>query len=227
MLVGFAAETENVTANAQRKLRDKSLDIVVANDVSGAHSGFDSDSNAVTILVRDNPVNRCSAYLKVEVANRILDEVVKLRRSSRTDRVSVDAGEFETMPNETTDELMDVLRQMREHAKFLGELGLENIELAAVSDATTPSTAVMPAPARVTVPTAEARPLKCHATRQPQRQFRLVILCLENSPIKTSRSQNQPKRLSKSGRTSAIAPAVVCAKAELKWLTRTEITKRV
>ena len=62
------------------------------------------------------------------------------------------------MPNETTDELMDVLRQMREHAKFLGELGLENIELAAVSDVTAPSTAFMPASARVTVPAAEARP---------------------------------------------------------------------
>jgi len=62
------------------------------------------------------------------------------------------------MPNETTDELMDVLRQMREHAKFLGELGLENIELAAVSDVTAPSTAFMPASARVTVPEAEARP---------------------------------------------------------------------
>jgi DNA polymerase len=59
------------------------------------------------------------------------------------------------MPNETTDELMDALRQMREHAKFLGELGVENIELAA---ATAPPTAVMPAPARVTVPKAEARP---------------------------------------------------------------------
>jgi len=62
------------------------------------------------------------------------------------------------MANETTDELRDVLRQMREHAKFLGELGLENIELAAVSDVTAPSTAFMPAPARVTVPEAEARP---------------------------------------------------------------------
>ena len=62
------------------------------------------------------------------------------------------------MPNETTDELMDVLRQMREHAKFLGELGLENIELAAVRDVTTPSAAFTPASARVTVPAAEARP---------------------------------------------------------------------
>jgi phosphopantothenoylcysteine decarboxylase / phosphopantothenate---cysteine ligase len=83
LLVGFAAETENVAANAQRKLRDKNLDIVVANDVSGVHSGFDSDSNAVTILVRDNPSIDVPLTSKFEVANRILDEVVKLR-SSRT-----------------------------------------------------------------------------------------------------------------------------------------------
>jgi phosphopantothenoylcysteine decarboxylase/phosphopantothenate--cysteine ligase len=86
LLVGFAAETENVSANAQRKLNDKSLDIVVANDVSGDGSGFDSDSNAVTILVRDNPTSiDVPLTSKLEVANRVLDEVVKLRRSTATE----------------------------------------------------------------------------------------------------------------------------------------------
>jgi phosphopantothenoylcysteine decarboxylase/phosphopantothenate--cysteine ligase len=80
-MVGFAAETENVAANAQRKLHDKNLDVVVANDVSGDGSGFDSDSNAVTILVRDNPRSiDVPLRSKLEVANRVLDEVVKLRR---------------------------------------------------------------------------------------------------------------------------------------------------
>src|SRR5256885_3726234 len=55
LLVGFAAETDDVTSNAQEKLSQKHLDMVVANDVSREGSGFDSDSNAVTILVRDNP----------------------------------------------------------------------------------------------------------------------------------------------------------------------------
>jgi phosphopantothenoylcysteine decarboxylase/phosphopantothenate--cysteine ligase len=80
LLVGFAAETEDVTANAQRKLHAKNLDIVVANDVSGESSGFDSDLNAVTILVRDNPAIDVPLTSKLDVANRILDEVAKMRR---------------------------------------------------------------------------------------------------------------------------------------------------
>jgi len=81
LFVGFAAETENVIANAERKLRDKNLDIVVANDVSRDGSGFDSDSNAVTILVGDRPITiEIPLTTKLEVADRILDEVLKLRR---------------------------------------------------------------------------------------------------------------------------------------------------
>jgi len=83
LLVGFAAETDDVTSNAGKKLSQKNLDMVVANDVSSEGSGFDSDYNAVTILVRDNPspidVPRSS---KFEVADRILDEIVKLRRQA-------------------------------------------------------------------------------------------------------------------------------------------------
>jgi len=83
LVVGFAAETENVTANAQRKLHNKKLDMVVANDVSRVDSGFESDSNAVTILVRDHPKAIDVALTsKVDVANRILDEVIKLRRNA-------------------------------------------------------------------------------------------------------------------------------------------------
>jgi phosphopantothenoylcysteine decarboxylase/phosphopantothenate--cysteine ligase len=81
LLIGFAAETENVTANARRKLDDKNLDLVVANDVTRDGSGFDSDSNAVTILIRNNPtLVEVPLTTKLEVANRILDEVLKLRR---------------------------------------------------------------------------------------------------------------------------------------------------
>jgi phosphopantothenoylcysteine decarboxylase / phosphopantothenate---cysteine ligase len=83
LLIGFAAETENVITNAQRKLRDKNLDIIVANDVSRDGSGFDSDSNAVTILVGDKPISiEVPLRPKLEVADRILDEVLKLRRSA-------------------------------------------------------------------------------------------------------------------------------------------------
>ncbi len=80
LVVGFAAETENLVANAESKLRSKNLDIVVANDVSNPNVGFDSDNNAVTILTRGDakpihlPLNS-----KTEVAHRILDVVARLR----------------------------------------------------------------------------------------------------------------------------------------------------
>jgi len=85
LLVGFAAETDNVTSNAQKKLSQKNLDMVVANDVSREGSGFDSDRNAVTILVRDNPLPiDVPLSSKLEVADRILDEVARLRRPAFT-----------------------------------------------------------------------------------------------------------------------------------------------
>ena len=81
LLVGFAAETDDVASNAQKKLSQKNLDIVVANDVSREGSGFDSDNNAVTILVRDNPLPiDVPLSPKHQVADRILDEVATLRR---------------------------------------------------------------------------------------------------------------------------------------------------
>ncbi|HBB96060.1 MAG TPA: bifunctional phosphopantothenoylcysteine decarboxylase/phosphopantothenate--cysteine ligase CoaBC [Blastocatellia bacterium] len=81
LMVGFAAETDDVKSNAQKKLSQKNLDMIVANDVSREGSGFESDNNAVTILVRDNPLSiDIPLSSKPEVANRILDEVVKLRR---------------------------------------------------------------------------------------------------------------------------------------------------
>jgi phosphopantothenoylcysteine decarboxylase/phosphopantothenate--cysteine ligase len=82
LVVGFAAETEDVISNAQKKLTAKDLDIVVANDVSREDSGFDSDLNSVTILVRNasEPI-QVALTSKYEIANRILDEVVKLRLS--------------------------------------------------------------------------------------------------------------------------------------------------
>lgn len=83
LIVGFAAETNDLLANARAKLIGKGLDMIVANDVSRADSGFDSDDNAVTILLRDDdtPIEIPRAS-KADVANRILDETIKLRRKS-------------------------------------------------------------------------------------------------------------------------------------------------
>ena len=79
LVVGFAAETEDVLENARRKLSSKSLDAIVVNDVSREGVGFDSDRNAVTILTHDEVVE-VPETTKWEVAQRVLDEVVKLRK---------------------------------------------------------------------------------------------------------------------------------------------------
>jgi phosphopantothenoylcysteine decarboxylase / phosphopantothenate---cysteine ligase len=81
LLIGFAAETNDLLSNARKKMAAKDLDILVANDVSREGIGFDSEDNAVMLLVRDNP-NPIELPLmkKSEVADRILDEVVRLRR---------------------------------------------------------------------------------------------------------------------------------------------------
>jgi len=83
IIIGFAAETSDLLQHAREKLTGKRLDAVVANDVSRADAGFDSVNNAVTILLRDNPSPiELPLMSKLEVAHRILDEVVKLRRSN-------------------------------------------------------------------------------------------------------------------------------------------------
>jgi len=79
LIVGFAAETENILENARKKLARKSLDAIVVNDVSRDGVGFDSDRNAVTILTQDEVVE-VPETTKWEVAQRVLDQVVKLRK---------------------------------------------------------------------------------------------------------------------------------------------------
>jgi phosphopantothenoylcysteine decarboxylase/phosphopantothenate--cysteine ligase len=83
ILVGFAAETENVLENARQKLVSKKLDAIVVNDVSREGVGFDSDRNAVTIITRDEVVE-VPETTKWEVAQRVLDQVVKLRQHSKS-----------------------------------------------------------------------------------------------------------------------------------------------
>src|SRR5277367_2093549 len=81
VVVGFAAETENVLENARKKLAAKSLDAIVVNDVSREGIGFDSDRNAVTIISQSEVVE-VPETSKWEVAHRVLDQVVKLRKRS-------------------------------------------------------------------------------------------------------------------------------------------------
>jgi len=83
IVVGFAAETENVLENARQKLVSKNLDAIVVNDVSREGVGFDSDRNAVTIITRDEIVD-VPETTKWEVAQRVLDQVVKLREHRKS-----------------------------------------------------------------------------------------------------------------------------------------------
>jgi phosphopantothenoylcysteine decarboxylase/phosphopantothenate--cysteine ligase len=81
LLIGFAAETEHVAEHARRKLKDKAADLIVANDVTAPGAGFDHDTNIVTIFRNDGREQSLPKLTKIQVAHRIFDEVVELRRS--------------------------------------------------------------------------------------------------------------------------------------------------
>ncbi len=81
VLVGFAAETNDVLANAEGKLRRKNLDLIVANDVGAPHVGFEHDTNAVTILRADGSHRVVTLASKHHIADAVLDEVVAVRAS--------------------------------------------------------------------------------------------------------------------------------------------------
>lgn len=83
VIVGFAAETDNVLENARKKLVAKSLDAIVVNDVSREGIGFDSDRNAVTIITQSEVVE-IPETTKWEVAQRVLDQAVRLRKVHHT-----------------------------------------------------------------------------------------------------------------------------------------------
>ena len=83
IIVGFAAETENVLENARQKLVSKNLDAIVVNDVSHEGVGFDSDRNAVTIITRDE-VLTVPETTKWDVAQRVLDQIAHLRQRKAT-----------------------------------------------------------------------------------------------------------------------------------------------
>lgn len=76
-IVAFAAETEKVEENAASKLRSKRADLIVANDVSDASIGFDSDENEVLVMSTDGTSTKIARASKSSIANRILDIVLK------------------------------------------------------------------------------------------------------------------------------------------------------
>jgi phosphopantothenoylcysteine decarboxylase/phosphopantothenate--cysteine ligase len=79
IVVGFAAETDHVAENARKKLSSKNADLIVANDVTAEGAGFDRDTNVVTLFSRDGRDLALPKMPKSEVAERVLDEVLRLR----------------------------------------------------------------------------------------------------------------------------------------------------
>jgi len=88
VLIGFAAETENVIENARKKLASKHVDAIVVNDVSKAGIGFNAENNAVTIITGDEALE-IPESTKSEVAHRVLDVLLRLRRNRSLTPTSV------------------------------------------------------------------------------------------------------------------------------------------
>ena len=76
ILVGFAAETQDLAANAQKKMASKNLDIIAVNDVLAEGAGFACDTNSITVMARGCPDVKCSGG-KDEVADALLDAVLR------------------------------------------------------------------------------------------------------------------------------------------------------
>jgi phosphopantothenoylcysteine decarboxylase / phosphopantothenate---cysteine ligase len=79
LLIGFAAETENLVESARQKLQSKNCDMVVANLVNQGATGFESDENEVVLVLSTGETIPLSRAPKREIADRIFDQVLKLR----------------------------------------------------------------------------------------------------------------------------------------------------
>jgi phosphopantothenoylcysteine decarboxylase/phosphopantothenate--cysteine ligase len=84
LVVGFAAETHDLETNAQKKLRDKNCDMIVANDVSQSDSGMESDENAVTIFFRNGESQTISRTSKKNIARKLVKIISKMSEKSLT-----------------------------------------------------------------------------------------------------------------------------------------------
>lgn len=83
VLVGFAAETEDLVLNAREKLEKKNLDIIVANDVSRDDSGFQTETNLVKILYAGGRIDELPLMTKDEVADQLLDRILLIKEMKR------------------------------------------------------------------------------------------------------------------------------------------------
>jgi len=84
LVVGFAAETENIAANARKKLREKKCDAIVANDVSRANTGMESDENEVTIFLQNGEEKKISRAPKKIIARELIKIISEMREKRLT-----------------------------------------------------------------------------------------------------------------------------------------------
>ncbi len=82
IVAGFAAESQSLIEYAERKLREKGLDLIVANDITRSDAGFDVETNAATIIKRDGSRVELPLQSKRELADRVLDEIARLRQTA-------------------------------------------------------------------------------------------------------------------------------------------------
>ena len=75
LVIGFAAETNNLEDNAVKKLKSKNCDMIIANDVSNKNIGFDSDLNEVTIFYKNNKREKLSIKSKSLISDEIIERV--------------------------------------------------------------------------------------------------------------------------------------------------------
>lgn len=92
IMVGFAAETENVLENARQKIMSKNLDFIVANDVTMEGAGFAAATNIVTLIGRDDSVLSLPKMSKEDVADHVLDRVVAVRAGQKPVRAKKSNG---------------------------------------------------------------------------------------------------------------------------------------
>ena len=83
IIVGFAAETNNLIKNAKLKLKKKNLDLIVVNDVTQSGAGFESETNIVKIIDKSNNVEKLPKRTKEEVAHKIWDRIVEILKGKR------------------------------------------------------------------------------------------------------------------------------------------------
>jgi phosphopantothenoylcysteine decarboxylase/phosphopantothenate--cysteine ligase len=76
LTIGFAAESQDLIDNAREKLAAKSLDLIVANDITRSDSGFEVDTNTITLIDRKGRAQSMPTLTKLEVADKVIDFVI-------------------------------------------------------------------------------------------------------------------------------------------------------